>query len=529
MVTAANRDSEFARAARGAFGSISQFAKDIYSTFSDSTRGQSKIVQAQAEEREHEEASNRALTKSSQTLDDLIQINNQLLQQFRNLSSNLNDIVSNITGSGGMGLGAGIFGGLIVGDLLFGNGPEELDLETPAGGAEYTNPVTSGSGQTTSSQTALNFDGDSSPEELIQLARSQLGMNERRQNAALREYLANGGVNLDPAETAWCAAFINSTLQQSGLEGTGSNMARSFLNYGEPVENPEPGDIAVFWRGERSGPYGHVGIFLGYDENGGIRVLGGNQNDSVSEAIYPAERLLGFRRPNYESPDAEETIEQTGAEPAVNAPVYEEAETSIPENETTIQEISQPPENGVADAGLEAPDLAPSPDSDTSTIITETEGLPSEKISHSRDLSVQPEVSPESFTEYVTQPTPETEQVSMEPAQPEASQESFEPDLIQQKASQESFEPDLVQQKASQELFEPDYVQPKAIPDLEEPNRRTTPQQPSAETPVNEAPMTEEPQTLRTTPAKAPKVSQRTMQWLTNVVVEKGRRSRYGT
>jgi uncharacterized protein (TIGR02594 family) len=123
-----------------------------------------------------------------------------------------------------------------------------------------------------------------------------MGMDENAQNAALREYMANGGVNLDPAVTAWCAGAANAAIQAAGGKGTGSNMARSFLDYGQPVTDPQKGDIAVFSRGNPSGQEGHVGFFDGYNPDGTIRVLGGNQGDKVSIASYDPSRLLGFRR-----------------------------------------------------------------------------------------------------------------------------------------------------------------------------------------------------------------------------------------
>jgi uncharacterized protein (TIGR02594 family) len=130
----------------------------------------------------------------------------------------------------------------------------------------------------------------------LSLAAKQMGLDEQGQRAALQDYLATGGANLDPATTAWCAAFVNATLQQTGIQGTGSNMARSFLNWGQPVDQPQEGDLAVFSRGDPSGPYGHVGFFKGYDPQGNILVLGGNQGDAVSVAPYSPDRLLGFRR-----------------------------------------------------------------------------------------------------------------------------------------------------------------------------------------------------------------------------------------
>lgn len=125
---------------------------------------------------------------------------------------------------------------------------------------------------------------------------AQMGMDENAQNAALREYMANGGVNLDPAVTAWCAGAANAAIQAAGGKGTGSNMARSFLDYGQPVTDPQKGDIAVFSRGDPNSGQGHVGFFDGYNPDGTIRVLGGNQGDKVSIASYDPSRLLGFRR-----------------------------------------------------------------------------------------------------------------------------------------------------------------------------------------------------------------------------------------
>lgn len=130
----------------------------------------------------------------------------------------------------------------------------------------------------------------------IDIAGRALGLNESDKKAALQDFMATGGMNLDPATRAWCADFVNATLAQTGMKGTGSGMARSFLEWGQGVDQPQRGDIAVFSRGDPNGPYGHVGFFEGYNPDGSIRVLGGNQGDAVSIANYSADQLLGFRR-----------------------------------------------------------------------------------------------------------------------------------------------------------------------------------------------------------------------------------------
>jgi len=73
-----------------------------------------------------------------------------------------------------------------------------------------------------------------------------------------------------------------------------SDMARSWLNVGSPTKEPKVGDLAVFSRGSNPA-LGHVGFFEGYNPDGSIKVLGGNQSDMVKSASYPAQRLLGFR------------------------------------------------------------------------------------------------------------------------------------------------------------------------------------------------------------------------------------------
>lgn len=129
------------------------------------------------------------------------------------------------------------------------------------------------------------------------LAAQQIGLNENEKGPAIQEYLRNGGQNLDPSVTAWCAAFVNSTINQSGGSGTDKLNARSFMKWGQPVDTPQRGDVAVFSRGDPKGWQGHVGFFDSFNDDGRINVLGGNQNDGVNISPYDKSRLLGFRRP----------------------------------------------------------------------------------------------------------------------------------------------------------------------------------------------------------------------------------------
>tara|TARA_R110000796_G_scaffold16675_3_gene51955 strand:+ start:492 stop:3311 length:2820 start_codon:yes stop_codon:yes gene_type:complete len=134
--------------------------------------------------------------------------------------------------------------------------------------------------------------------DLISTAESVLGFDEVKQKDTLTNFLSEGGVDIDPSQTAWCAAFVNATLSKTGLDGTRVLNARSFLDWGSEVTEPQLGDVVVLYRGNPDGWQGHVGFFKGFDENGDILILGGNQGDSVSVSSYDKDRLLGYRRPD---------------------------------------------------------------------------------------------------------------------------------------------------------------------------------------------------------------------------------------
>lgn len=106
-------------------------------------------------------------------------------------------------------------------------------------------------------------------------------------------------VGVDPSVTEWCAAFVNATLSEDNIPGSESVsdhplMARSFLKWGNKVTKPRFGDIVIFERGE-SGWKGHVGFFI-KEQGEHYIVLGGNQNDMVSQRPYPINKLLAIRR-----------------------------------------------------------------------------------------------------------------------------------------------------------------------------------------------------------------------------------------
>ena len=96
-------------------------------------------------------------------------------------------------------------------------------------------------------------------------------------------------------ETSWCAAFVNAILKRAGMPYQRKLNARSFLQLGEQVFNPQLGDVVVFWREHPTSWKGHVGFYINETENY-IYVLGGNQSNQVKISAYPKYRLLEYRR-----------------------------------------------------------------------------------------------------------------------------------------------------------------------------------------------------------------------------------------
>lgn len=133
----------------------------------------------------------------------------------------------------------------------------------------------------------------------VEIAGKFKGLNEREHKNVIADFIKKAaGININPATTAWCAAFVNGVLGASGSKGTGKLNARSFLSWGQPVDEPQQGDVVVFSRGNSSWQ-GHVGFYMGTEVRNGetyIKVLGGNQSNKVKESYYPASRLLGYRR-----------------------------------------------------------------------------------------------------------------------------------------------------------------------------------------------------------------------------------------
>lgn len=98
-------------------------------------------------------------------------------------------------------------------------------------------------------------------------------------------------------ETAWCAGFVGGMFEKVGIKSTRSARARSYMNWGVKLSRPRVGCVVVFWRGNKNGPFGHVGFVVGITKKGDLLVLGGNQGDMVSIKPFDTARVLSYRWP----------------------------------------------------------------------------------------------------------------------------------------------------------------------------------------------------------------------------------------
>lgn len=134
---------------------------------------------------------------------------------------------------------------------------------------------------------------------LANLGRSSVGGNVGSSDlvAEARHWI---GTNPTGWGHVWCARFMNFILERTGRRGSGSNLARSFANYGLHIGGPQIGAIAVMGRRGRAAggsPGGHVGVVSGIDRNGNPIIISGNHGHRVAEAVYPRSRIFAYVMP----------------------------------------------------------------------------------------------------------------------------------------------------------------------------------------------------------------------------------------
>jgi uncharacterized protein (TIGR02594 family) len=115
-------------------------------------------------------------------------------------------------------------------------------------------------------------------------------------NPRITEYHSQTNIRGYDDKASWCSSFVNWSLAQVGIAGTGSALARSWLDWGHALAAPQTGCIAVLSREDPGGWKGHVGFFLRIEADR-VYLLGGNQLEAVREHHYPLSTVLGYRWP----------------------------------------------------------------------------------------------------------------------------------------------------------------------------------------------------------------------------------------
>jgi len=133
----------------------------------------------------------------------------------------------------------------------------------------------------------------------LRVARGELGVrafDAGASNPRITGYHAGTNIAGYDDKANWCSSFVDWSLRRAGVAGTGSALARSWLDWGEPIAEPRPGCIAVLWREDPRSWKGHVGFFVRRDGED-VVLLGGNQLGAVREQRHPAANVLGYRWP----------------------------------------------------------------------------------------------------------------------------------------------------------------------------------------------------------------------------------------
>ena len=150
----------------------------------------------------------------------------------------------------------------------------------------------------------------------------KLLLHEKAQNKSLWDWLKIGGGAVgDPSQIPWCGDYVETcialALPNEPLP-TLPYLARSWMKFGIEAKEPSPGAVAVFYRGDPKGPFGHVGFYVSEDKNY-YHILGGNQGNRVSVSRLSKKRLLGFRWPStYAYSGANVVIADRGGTVSVN-------------------------------------------------------------------------------------------------------------------------------------------------------------------------------------------------------------------
>lgn len=131
----------------------------------------------------------------------------------------------------------------------------------------------------------------------MEIANKEIGVHELlggRNNLRILQYHEATTLGAKDQRVSWCASFVSWCLVQAKIENPRSAWALDYLKLKTKLNKPIYGCIVVLRRGPSNG---HVGFFVGYSGNG-IRILGGNQKDSVCIESFNEESVIGYFWPD---------------------------------------------------------------------------------------------------------------------------------------------------------------------------------------------------------------------------------------
>jgi uncharacterized protein (TIGR02594 family) len=156
-------------------------------------------------------------------------------------------------------------------------------------------------------------------------AEKELGVHETagpKANARIMRFWSDAGlvehlaVRTQGDETPWCAVFVGAMLARCGLAAPHFTLAKQFLGYGQHLQVPTLGAIVILNRPGGASWQGHVGFCTAANDKY-VELLGGNQGDAVSVALFSRDRVAGYRWP-LGVPVSDDQLDPIGPGGAVN-------------------------------------------------------------------------------------------------------------------------------------------------------------------------------------------------------------------
>lgn len=131
-------------------------------------------------------------------------------------------------------------------------------------------------------------------------------------NPRILEYHLRTSLKASSDEVPWCSSFICTAFEEAAIPSTRSAAAKSWLDWGIMLERPREGCVVLLKRGTNL-TVGHVGFYVGETPTH-VRILGGNQSNSISVITDSKINVLAYRWPskehwtNIHNQDAEDDI-----------------------------------------------------------------------------------------------------------------------------------------------------------------------------------------------------------------------------